>query len=154
MDRRAIVALQKLSNLPPEIFARVAEVLVGEFSVPQPSIAKTVEALTGHTGPKPRPSTTHPKSKGKSRPKASPGAPSRAAQVRDLLQSGPKTTAEIESIIKIPHNQIHPVLAAIGARPMGEVEDDNGDKRKVYGLPGSMVRDEAGNIHGVLNPGA
>jgi hypothetical protein len=150
MDRRVAASLQQLSNLPPEVYARVAEVLFTNFSVPQPSIATTFKALTQPLkGPPP------PKARAQKRPsrrklegrEEKPHDQSRAARVRALLQSGPKTTAEILAAVPdLPAPQIHPVLASIGARPLGEVQDSDGDKRKVYGFSASLVREETSDL--------
>ena len=145
MSNKVFQVLQKLADLPPATYERVAEVLMSEFLIPQPSIAATVRALAPS---KPRvsvPSPSAPK-KPRGRPAASGQAqgPSKAGAVRALLTAeGPKTTAEIAERVGVVATHIHPLLASIGAKPMGTVQDSDGDERKVYGIPGSIIRDES-----------
>lgn len=133
MDHRAAAALQKLATLPPDIYARVAEVLVLEFSIPQPSISVSLAAIAPRTAlPKP----ARKKREVKEVASTGPGQPSRSSVIRDMLQhTGPQTTAQIAAAVNIPPNQIHPVLASIGAKPVGVVLDEQGDERKTYGYP-------------------
>ena len=144
MSNKVFQVLQKLADLPPASYERVAEVLMSEFLIPQPSIAATVRALAPS---KPRVSVPAAPKKPRGRPAASvPGqaqGPSKAGAVRALLTAeGPKTTAEIAERVGVVATHIHPLLASIGAKPMGTVTDADGDERKVYGIPGSMIRDE------------
>jgi hypothetical protein len=144
VDKRAVAALQRLSQLPPEVFQKVFEVLAQEFSIPQPVIRGSFEHFM-----KPPPNPAKPpqrKKAPKSPPKktdAGSHGSSRAGKVRDLLKTGPKTTAEILAAVEIPNNQIHPVLASIGAMPIGETTDEGGYARKLYGFKESLIRDEA-----------
>jgi len=145
MNQRIIIhVLQKLADLPPATYERVAEVLMSEFLIPQPSIAATIKALVPS---KPRVSIPAPK-KPRGRPATGPSqGPSKAGAVRALLTSeGPKTTAEIAQRVGVVATHIHPLLASIGAKPMGTITDADGDDRKVYGIPGSMVRDESSPV--------
>ncbi len=145
MSSRIIHVLQKLADLPPATYERVAEVLMSEFLIPQPSIAATVKALAPSKPRVPPPAATHKKPRG--RPAAAPGqaqGPSKAGAVRALLTAeGPKTTSEIAERVGVVATHIHPLLASIGAKPMGTVQDSDGDERKVYGIPGSIIRDES-----------
>lgn len=138
MDRHAVTLLQKLaSKLPPEIYALVAQEIVSEFAVPQPSIAKTLQALIpAPVAPQP---TRAPKPrKERTAPVARSG--SVAGQIRELLRAGPRTTEEIRAALpEVPPNQIHPTLAAIGAKPVGSVVDAEGYTRKQYGYVAEPV---------------
>ncbi len=139
MHKKISHVLQKLADLPGPTYERVAEELMQEFLIPQPSLAATLQAIRPSA-----PSTAPTKAKRpRGRPVAKQGGESKAGAVRALLTAeGPKTTAEIAERAGVPATHIHPLLASIGAKPMGVVQDKDGDERKIYGLPGAMVRDE------------
>ncbi len=147
MDRRASNILQQLATLPPDIYAKVTEVIMKEFLVPQPSIMRTLESVAPHRqkpAKRQRRTGTPRQGYGLSESIQPEQPASRAGMLRELLmKEGPKTAAEIAQRVDIPATQIHPTLASIGAKPVGTTQDADGDERKLYGLPGAMVRDES-----------
>lgn len=143
MMPRVFHVLQKLADLDTKSYERVAEELMKEFAIPQPSIAKSLKALS----PPPLVPTAVKRGRppGK-KPTAAktPGEGSKAGAVRALLETeGPKTTAEIAQRIGVPATHIHPLLASIGAKAVGTVTDPDGDERKAYGFESALVRDES-----------
>jgi hypothetical protein len=103
MSNRIFHVLQKLADLPGPTYERVAEELMKEFLIPQPSIAASIQAIRP-SAPSQKPAT--PK-RPRGRPPASSGTPSKASQVRDLLtQGGPKTTSEIAERVGIPREYV------------------------------------------------
>lgn len=140
MDRRAVTVLQKLAaKLAPEAYTQVADALVEEFAVPQPSIATTLRAVSGmpaQINAQTVKAKAPRKPSGRRAAGAAPGSPSRSAQIRALLTKGPMTVADIQAAVPdMPSKQMHPTLAAIGAVPVGTAVDSEGYPRRQYGFP-------------------
>lgn len=138
MDARLSSALQKLApQLGAKEYNAVAEVLMHEFLIPQPSIAQSIKAISPITPTAPAARRGRPHKKHRVVVAGEPAVEgSKAGAVRELLASGPKTTTEIVATAGVDPKHIHPLLASIGAKPVGTVTDAEGDERKVYGIPG------------------
>lgn len=136
MDRRAAIVLQKLATkLDAETYAQVAQEIVTEFAVPQPSIGRTLQALVSPSAPTPVKRQGRPRTP-KGEITLAGGPVSRAGQLRALLNTeGPKTAVEIAEKLNFPEKQIHPTLASIGAAPVDVQTDADGYPRKRYGFP-------------------
>lgn len=143
MDRRVLVAVQKLypQGIPPPEIERAlvtAEAYASALAIAYPAIDKpAAQRPTAPPGRRGRP----PKAKS-ARVAAPPaavspteGEPSRAAQARAALAVGPLTAPQLQEALALEPGAAHPLLARIGAKVAGEVEDAAGNVFKTYSIP-------------------
>lgn len=144
VDRRIITTLTQLyPTIPAVELERIVIVAFGfaglaaqGLPLPAPVAAARPPAPPGRRGrpPKARPARVAPPAA----VSAPEGEVSRAAQARAALAAGPMTAPQLQEALALEPNAAHPLLARIGAKVAGEVEDAAGNVFKTYAIPVSQ----------------
>lgn len=147
MDRRVVVAIQRAyrEGIPPSEIERaldIVESFAGALLAPSPAQAPRPAVAKASPPPVTKRPRGRPRSKSPKPPAARVAQPaavadSRAEQARQALRTnGPMTAPQLQAALGLEEDAAHPLLARIGAKPVGEIELADGTVLKTYGPVG------------------